>query len=374
MATQKDFEAISSQVDRLGNREKIITHLVQQQATVVNESLWEIKAHSEILAKLYDKQKTLERTLETFTTNATKQVFSYLEVMQGIDEAFGHVEESLDQLNRFTDDLVLGLSQVASEKLPTQFFSPQQMGEVIGEIRQRLPVGWRLIDAPRPGNLWIIYREAKVSIAVANQSLRIDESRQFRLYRTIQLDKAVNNASHGVQYKDVPEVLAVSDDLQSFVELTGRNASACDAASRPICHFHTGISRRNGSKSCVIALFLNDTVEVEKSCKREFTSWRGSEVAYLGDRHWAITAEKKHEIVIACPPGGPEPGQTVIQVAPIGIFEILPTCSAHSTDWIFPASMVGAAGWTWNKLRNLEQRMEAHEAVEMENLDNSTEP
>ena len=36
--------------------------------------------------------------------------------------------------------------------------------------------------------------------------------------------------------------------------------------------------------------------------------------------------------------------------------------------------MVGAAGWTWNKLRNLEQRMKAHEAVEMENLDNSTEP
>ena len=166
------------------------------------------------------------------------------------------------------------------------------MFEVIEEIRQHLPFVWRLIDAPRPGNLWTIYREARVSIAVANQSLRFfirlpvyDESRQFRLYRTMQLAKAVNNASRGVQYKDWPEVLAVSDDLQSFVELTGRDASACDAASRPICHSHTGISRRNGRKSCVIALFLNDTLEVEKLFKRESTSWRGCEVAYLGDRH-----------------------------------------------------------------------------------------
>ena len=97
MATQKNFEAISSQVERLGSREKIITHLLQQQATVGNESLREINTNSEIIAKLYGKQKTLEWTLETFTTTATKQVLNYLELMQGINEAFGHVEESLDQ-------------------------------------------------------------------------------------------------------------------------------------------------------------------------------------------------------------------------------------------------------------------------------------
>ena len=51
----------------------------------------------------------------------------------------------------------------------------------------------------------------------------------------------------------------------------------------------------------------------------------------------------------------------------------------HSYEWVivttfFIILFLGAAGWTWNKRRNLEQRMKAHEAVEMENLDNSTEP
>jgi len=62
-----------------------------------------------------------------------------------------------------------------------------------------LPVGWRLVEAPRPGNLWTIYREAKVSIAVITNTLRFfvrlpvyDQARQFRLYRVVQLTKAVN--------------------------------------------------------------------------------------------------------------------------------------------------------------------------------------
>ena len=50
----------------------------------------------------------------------------------------------------------------------------------------------------------------------------------------------------------------------------------------------------------------------------------------------------------------------------------------HSYEWVIVTTFLiilflGAAGWTWNKLRNLEQRMKAHEAVEMKNLDNSTE-
>ena len=146
------------------------------------------------------------------------------------------------------------------------------------------------MDAPLPGNLWNIYREAKVSIAVITNTLRFfarlttyDQARQLRLYRVIQLTKAVNNASHGVQYRNTPELLTVSDDLLSFIELSGSEANNCDNTARSICHFHARISHRTGCKSCTIALFFNDTEEIERLCQRDFLSWHGSEAIYLGD-------------------------------------------------------------------------------------------
>ena len=168
------------------------------------------------------------------------------------------------------------------------------------------------------GNLWAIYQEAELSIAVVNEALRIfirlpvfDEVRRFRMYHTIQLVKAVNNASHGVRYGELPEVLAILDDLQSFVELMGKDAANCDSAAQTICHFHTGIARRTGRKFCIIALFLNESREIDARCKRVFAPWRGREAVYLGERHWAVSSNKEQEIVVACPPVGSEPTQTI---------------------------------------------------------------
>ena len=49
----------------------------------------------------------------------------------------------------------------------------------------------------------------------------------------------------------------------------------------------------------------------------------------------------------------------------------------HSYEWVIVTTFLiilflGAAGWTWKKLRNPEQRMKAHKTVEMKNLDNNS--
>jgi len=43
VATQTDLEGINEKVTGLTNRHQEIAHLLQQQATVVNKSVWEVR-------------------------------------------------------------------------------------------------------------------------------------------------------------------------------------------------------------------------------------------------------------------------------------------------------------------------------------------
>ena len=57
VTTQTDFEGINEKVTGLTNRQQEIVHLLQQQAMVVNESLWEVRTTTIMMREL--KKKTV---------------------------------------------------------------------------------------------------------------------------------------------------------------------------------------------------------------------------------------------------------------------------------------------------------------------------
>ena len=105
---------------------------------------------------------------------------------------------------------------LAKGRLASQTFSPSQLSTVLTEINGQLPLGWAISNT----ELWVTYREAKVSVAAMDGRFRqfieipiYNHEQQYTLFEIFNLPKVTDNATHGVVFSDLPNFLAVSTDL-----------------------------------------------------------------------------------------------------------------------------------------------------------------
>ena len=135
----------------------------------------------------------------------------------------------------------------------------------------------------------IVYREATVTVAVTRNAFRLfveipiyDHAQQFNLFKVIRLPKATENGTHGVRFSNLPDFLAVSPHLDTFIELQNTDMQHCREFDKQLCRFHTGLNKRGSRKSCAIALFTEDKKQIQGTCQTEFM--RGLETQNLGVR------------------------------------------------------------------------------------------
>jgi hypothetical protein len=242
------------------------------------------------------------------------------------------------------DALDEGLALLANGRLAPQIFPPAQMASVLKAVNRQLPLGWAVSSE----ELWVTYREAMVTVAAVEGRFRLfikipiyDHAQQYTLFEIFSLPRATDNGTHGVVIGDLPNFLAVSTDLETFIELSTDDIRGCKKLERLICNFHTGLGKRGARKSCAISLFTNDANRKLTQCRQQFKEWKGSKVAYLGENRWAFSAITAHEVVFSCPIGSSQGPPQSLLLPPFGIFDVPPGCTARTEDWVFPASLDG---------------------------------
>lgn len=349
VATESDFERLNHQLGNLSVRQKEVVHLLEHQASVVNESLSESRKNTLMVKELADRYtragKMISKLSSTVADNAALEEIR-LELMMQIEETFDAIVVTLNWLIQYADDLEVGMATLAGQRLPPQFFPPYLLEKVLETIVRNLPKGWALATTLHPGSaLWSVYRSAKVSVAETASGLMMfiripvfEQLHRFTLYRIFSLPEPTSMGQRGIIYANLPNYLAASADRDTYIELSTDEAASCVSTNVPFCHFHAPIGRRLVKSSCSLAIFLNDAEKEAKLCKRRFVDWRGTEAVYLGQRRWAVSSVSPQDVVITCPS---DDSSHTLRVPRIGIFEIPPTCSARTAEWIFPGSTNG---------------------------------
>ena len=347
VATQADLAGLNKKISGLTRRENEIVHLMDHQATVVNESLWEIRTNTKLIQELEGQTAELTKNYNNLLGRmAERQAYmiEYFDFFINLDTAFESVEASLQWLRDLADALDEGLDLLANGRLAPQIFPPAQMALVLKAVNRQLPLGW----AVSSDELWVTYREAMVTVAAVEGRFRLfikipiyDHAQQYNLFEIFSLPRATDNGTHGVIIGYLPKFLAVSTDLETFIELSTDDIQGSKKLERLICNFHTGLGKRGARKSCAISLFTNDANRKLTQCRQQFKEWKGSEVAYLGENRWAFSAITAHEVVFSCPIGSSQGPPQSLQLPPFGIFDVPPGCTAKTEDWIFPASLEG---------------------------------
>ncbi|KAK4030882.1 hypothetical protein OUZ56_024269 [Daphnia magna] len=139
-------------------------------------------------------------------------------------------------LQQLADSLNVSFSLLANEYLAPQIVSPAKFNKVIKTINDQLPREWSISS----DELWVAYRESTVSVAAMENSFRhfihvliFDHAQQYKLFQIINLPGATDNGTHGVLFENLPDYLAVSVDLETFLELS-KDDGALFASSPPV--------------------------------------------------------------------------------------------------------------------------------------------
>ena len=120
-----------------------------------------------------------------------------------------------------------------------------------------------------------------------------------------------------------------------FVLLEEKDLVDCVKPSRWVCPIQRAVHRKQESVACITAIVLNQIEDQNRYCPPKLVPWAGTYTKYLGNRKWVYSRKDQVEMAITCEEGKHEKTR---RIPPSGILEIPPGCSAHTDEWVLPAS------------------------------------
>ena len=296
MATESDFDKVNRHLSKLAGRQNEFVHILEHQATLVNESLSENRENAMMIQVLTDHHaranKAISRAIVSLAENVTIAK-KHLDIVMQVEETFDTFSVSLNWLMQYANDLEVGIATLPNRRLPPQFFPPPLLRKVLDTIRHQLPKGWALASTMKRGNdIWNTDHDAEVSLAETSSSLLMfvripvyEQLHRFTLYRVIGLPEATPSGNQSMTFANLPQYLAVSADRDTFVELTSEGAGRCVQQPTAVCHFYTPIGRSLLSTSCALAIYLRDAAKEAKLCHANSRTGRAHSLFI-----WAIVA------------------------------------------------------------------------------------
>ena len=260
----------------------------------VSENLRRTELNTKILEELHE---TLEHLDEHFF-NSSVGFTQSMNTMNLLNIAFLRVRRHIEEIQFQVENIALGLSTLSLRRLPSELFSPKHLLHVLREIAKTIPEPWNFVIPADPDNVWLLYQNIKVLTATTindkyRKGLKLflhipiyEKTLRFDLYNVFNIPTFNANASHGLQFENLPEHVAISSNQHKFVELTTQELARCtDIGHQRICPIIKAFSRVQTTQSCVMSLFKNDANK-KRLCHQVLMPWKGFYSYYLGNGKW----------------------------------------------------------------------------------------
>ncbi|KAK4006495.1 hypothetical protein OUZ56_011649 [Daphnia magna] len=132
VSTQKDLEELNNQIQNLSQNQREIIHIVDKQATVLNESLWETRTNAKLIKELRGQYLILRNATINIMEKITDMEdleLSHFEYFFQLDETFEAMNQILQWLQQLADSLDVGFSLLANGHLRPQIISPAKFNK-----------------------------------------------------------------------------------------------------------------------------------------------------------------------------------------------------------------------------------------------------
>jgi hypothetical protein len=153
------LELVSKRVDRLSTESSNIVHELHTNTSLINETVWGLRASVEAKEALRRSCVTLDKeitSVERASSNFAREMWN-LQTRDKLDSAFRAVSIAVTWLEDFTMRLGIGMATKASGLLSPSLFPPVQLPLVLEEIKNKMPPWWSLTAALKPGKMLNAY-------------------------------------------------------------------------------------------------------------------------------------------------------------------------------------------------------------------------
>ena len=301
-------------------------------------------------SKMLSEIKSTLTSLDQKFSKTTNGFADDLKIKMQLDITFFDVQRHVRKIQSQIESLSIGITSLSLGLLSAELFPPDRFLEVLRGIQKHLPSTWHLAIPATFDNAWTLYQGTRVLAAATvnpetkERGLRLflhlpiyENALQFALYRVYNVPTYNANASHGLIYENVPDLLAISLDLETFVETSDRDLDHCvKTTSNWVCPTTKVFQRVITSHSCVLALFQNDPIK-KKSCTQILTPRSGIYSTYLGDRQWIYSGARGTKLTYTCSDPNTMKTGTVF-TKKTTLMEVPRGCTLRSPDWIIPSS------------------------------------
>ena len=223
VSTTADLEQINDHISSLEGDKTDMLHLMHHQASLTNETLWEVQQTAGALKKLQMIYVAFGSTMSAIFQNLAgleNHTEAVLMTMMEATIIFAQIEDELRRWEDSISSLELGLSALALGKLPQTIFRPAQLQTVLTKLSAGLPTGWSLSQSPHSSDcLWSAYRDAEVATAVVDGKLRAfirlpvyELLSSFTFYKVISMPIPTTDGLGATMVSGLPAFIAISKD------------------------------------------------------------------------------------------------------------------------------------------------------------------
>ena len=352
-----DFNEIKSAINKLGENQQKLTHVVKQSLTILNKTREEVRINRNRINKMIDGITDINKKLDLFDkelqeTHIFKQ-FSYfhMELDSIITNAREIILETIDHFNA----LQLQINMLAAGRLTPSGILPDDLRSVLIQIERQLPD--TLAFAVNPSkNLWAFYRQIKTQTAFEDGKIYVilniplvNFAEKFDLYKAFSIPvvdpsilkhKKISNSNDKhitAHYILESQIFAISKSRSRYIILNDKETESCLNNFNNFCKVNSAIFPINIANQCVISLFLNNKKGIKSYCRTlVFPNDVLPRAVYIRKGIWAVSTAEAMKLRLTCDKGELGNNKDLTIKPPLDTIYLEPSCLATGNQLALP--------------------------------------
>lgn len=345
VADSRQMESIHTVIGGLTQRSEGLIHLMDRQLSYINSSISTGNKNSRDIQKLADTLSLLNQKITTVQTHFESTLSSLgpaISHLFSVSSAIRMLEQSLltikEEFNRFES----ALEFIALGKINSYFLPPSRLLQILEDITPYLGNDFQLLTNLKLDQMYIYYSVATVHAASIGNKIRLfvnipikATNRYFNLYQTKPLPTFINNQSAAMMIKSDYPYFAISDDRQTYIQLSTIDMMACTEGMIKICPPLKSI-RKAIVKSCLYALFMGEEETTKKLCEHEIVLNYEPTFYRAYDSEIWLYSVKTEKLIIQCPVNNTSVRSNVTEKVITGTGHIMipDNCYVHSDHFL----------------------------------------
>lgn len=310
--SESELKTVRKSVKTLSDNQQEIIHVLEDSISVLNLSRVEISENRQAINNIAKNLVSIDAKVYNLTRALKleiKELEHFLQLYLQLDLVIEELKSTTSKAFAYMAHLQLQLNMLSLGHLSPAIISPKFLRVLITDINAHLPKGLDLPIAPK-GDIWKYYQSLTCATIIEGGQIIIivslpllDQDNIYEIYEITSIPQPYGNksinmvASHPIESR----VLAIDKRRSRYLLLQESEITDCLSPHFDYCSVKSPVYPVNLSKYCIIALFLNNTVNIRNYCKVFiYFDTVLPQSTYIYDGTWALAAQEDLSFTVLC--------------------------------------------------------------------------